>query len=70
MKQRIVQIDLDAVIKFQNDNDYTDESLALDMGISTSFFNRVKCRKRNPGRNFILGLIRAGMSPTEIFIIK
>lgn len=67
---RTVQIDLDAVLRFQFLHDYTDEGLALDMGISTSFFNRVKCGKRNPGRSFILGLVRAGMDPKDIFIIK
>ena len=70
MNERTVQINIDAIIKFQNKHDYTDEGFALDMGISVSFFSKVKCKKRNPGRNFILGLIRAGMNPTDIFIIK
>lgn len=70
MNKRTVQINIDAIIRFQNKHDYTDEGFALDMGISVSFFSKVKCKKRNPGRNFILGLIRAGMNPTDIFIIK
>lgn len=40
MNKRIVQINIDAIIKFQNKHDYTDEGFALDMGISVSFSAR------------------------------
>ena len=40
------------------------------MGISKSSLSRVKSNKRKPGNAFILGLIRAGMNPDDIFLIK
>lgn len=65
-----VIINLNAVIKFQNKWDISDTQLSQAMGISKSFLSRVKSHQRKPGNSFITGLIRAGMSINDIFIIK
>ena len=66
----IVDVNVEAVIRFQNDNDHSDMSLAYSMGISIPFLSRVKSRQRKAGRAFILGLIKAGMDPSDIFKIE
>nr|UWI22605.1 MAG: hypothetical protein [Bacteriophage sp.] len=65
-----VDINLNNVIIFQSKNNLTDMQMAEKMGISTSFYSKVKTKKRVAGRSFIFGLILAGMDPKDIFIIE
>lgn len=65
---RKVVVNLEAVIEFQRKNNLNNVRLAKAMGVSPTLVSRVKSKKRQPARSFIIGLIRAGMDPMEIFL--
>lgn len=65
-----VDINFDAIIKFQNKHKYTDAMLAYDMEISPTHFSDVKNKRKNPGAAFIFGLVRAGLNPADMFVVK
>lgn len=69
---RKVEFNFEAIKEFQNQQDinFTDKSMAKMMNISKSHFSRVMSGKRKPGLNFIMGAIRAGIAPQDLFIIS
>ncbi|TYO95156.1 helix-turn-helix domain-containing protein [Desulfallas thermosapovorans] len=63
-------INLDNVVVFMKEHDYNEQTLSEAMGISYSYLFRVLRGDRQPGRKFIEGLIKIGMSPGDIFFRK
>ncbi len=61
---------LENVLRFMKENNYTEQSLSKAMGISYSYLFRVLRSKRQPGRKFFEGLMHVGMPPEEFFLQK
>lgn len=64
----MASVNLDAVQAFMKKQNYSEFDLSKAMGVSYSYVFRVMRGKRSPGGKFIEGLLRAGMSPGDIFL--
>lgn len=71
-----VEFNYNAIRKFQTKLEIEtgqiidDCTLAKMMNISKTHFSRVMSFKRKPGYAFIMGAIRAGIAPEDLFIIS
>jgi len=61
-------VDLRKVKAYMILNGWNERQMALNMGLSSAMLSRVFRGERNPGGQFIQGLLRVGMSPSDIFL--
>lgn len=66
----MAQVNLQKVEAFMAENNFSEPALARKMEISYSYLFRVLRGKRQAGGKFIDGLIKVGMNPDEIFLLK
>lgn len=64
----MARVNLEKVRELMNQSGYSEPELAEIMEVSYSYLFRVLRGDRQPGGKFIDGLIKAGMSPEDIFL--
>jgi len=65
-----ISVDLDNVKAFMETKNLSEYRLAKLMNVSYSYVYRVMRGQRPPGKSFVNGLINAGISPNDIFLIN
>ena len=63
----MTRINLTAIKTYMNNNNLSEQDMALKMGISYSYLFRVMRGTRHAGGKFISGLVDAGMKVEDIF---
>jgi transcriptional regulator with XRE-family HTH domain len=68
--ENMAAVNIDNVKAFMEKKNLTGQKMASSMNISYSYLFRVLNGDREAGGKFIQGLINAGMSPKDIFVVK